>query len=67
MPFKIGRRICICRGAARLVLRIDGSLRRIKADPLSGDAIRAMLSTLLEGLRHHNRKPLKRRKVIHSE
>lgn len=34
-------------GGGPPVLRIDGSLRRIKASPLSGDAIRAMLHTVM--------------------
>ena len=34
-------------GGSPPVLRIDGSLRRIKAGPLSGDAIRAMIYTLM--------------------
>ncbi len=34
-------------GGSPPVLRIDGGLRRIKADPLSGDTIRAMLYTLM--------------------
>lgn len=34
-------------GGSPPVLRIDGSLRRIKADPLNGDMIRAMIYTLM--------------------
>jgi len=34
-------------GGGPPVLRIDGNLRRIKAGPLSGDAIRAMLHTVM--------------------
>ncbi len=34
-------------GGSPPVLRIDGGLRRIKADPLSGDVIRAMIYTVM--------------------